>query len=94
MKLKCLAVLESAEESFERSEKQKAARHLLWTALNLLYEKNPNWYYIMLDSNALGMTSREIANVLDTTPGNVDVMKARARVYLKKKLGKDCQDFF
>ena len=85
---------ESAEESFERSEKQKAARHLLWTALNLLYEKNPNWYYIMLDSYALGMTSREIANVLDTTPGNVDVMKARARAYLKKKLGKDCQDFF
>ena len=48
----------------------------------------------MLDSYALGMTSREIANVLDTTPGNVDVMKARARAYLKKKLGKDCQDFF
>lgn len=77
-----------------RREKQKAARHLLWTALNLLYEKNPNWYYIMLDSYALGMSSREIANVLGTTPGNVDVMKVRARTYLRKKLGKDYQEFF
>lgn len=85
---------ESAEESYERSEKQKAARQLLWTALSLLYEKNPNWYYIMLDSYALGMSSKEIAGVLHTTPGNVDVQKVRARAYLKKRLGGDYQEFF
>lgn len=85
---------ESAEESFEKVEKQRAARNLLRTACNLLYEKNPNWYYILVDSCILGMTSDQIARVLHTTPGNVDVMKSRARAYLKRNLGTQYYDFF
>lgn len=85
---------ESAEESFEKSDKQKAAGKLLRTACNLLYEKNPKWYYILLDSCMLDMTSEEIGKVLGTTAGNVDVMKVRARAYLKRKLAKEYYDFF
>lgn len=85
---------ESAEESFERAAKQKAARQLIRTACSLLYEKNPSWYYILVDSCILGMSSTQIADVLKTTPGNVDVMKSRARKYLRKNLGKQYYDFF
>lgn len=85
---------ESAEECFEKEAKRKAARKLLRTACSLLYEKNPNWYYIMIDSCLLGMSSAEIAKVLQTTTGNVEVMKSRARAYLRKKLGKQYYDFF
>ena len=85
---------ESAEESYERMENQKAALQLLRTACNLLYEKNPNWYYVMLDSCMLGMSSAEIAKVFHTTPGNIDVMKSRARKYLREMFGKNYFDFF
>ena len=85
---------ESAEECFEKEAKQKAARELVRTACSLLYEKNPNWYYILIDSCIVGMTSSQIAKVLNTTPGNVDVMKSRARAYLKKKIGQQYYDFF
>lgn len=85
---------ESAEESFEKYTKQQAALKLVRTACNLLYEKNPNWYYIMIDSCILGMTSCEIGEVLGLTSGNVDVMKSRARGYLRKKIGKDYYEFF
>lgn len=85
---------ESAEESFEKEYKQKAARELCRTACNLLYEKNPNWYYIMIDSCLLEMTSEEIGKVLNLSTGNVDVMKSRARGYLRKVLGKEYYDFF
>lgn len=88
------ACFESAEESFEKNDKQKAAGKLLRTACNLLYEKNPKWYYIMLDSYMLGMTSEEIGKVLGTTAGNVDVMKTRARAYLKRKISREYYDFF
>ena len=84
----------SAEECFEKDEKQKAALDLLRTACSLLFEKNPYWYYIMIDSCLLGMTSAQIGKVLDLKPGNVDVMKNRARAYLKKKLGKEFRDYF
>lgn len=84
----------SAEECYEMEEKQKAVRELLRTACNLLYEKNPNWYYIMIDSCMLGMSSAEIGKVLDLKPGHVDVHKSRARDYLRKKLGKQFRDFF
>lgn len=85
---------ESAEESFEKNDKQKAASKLLRTACNLLYEKNPKWYYVMLDSCMLGMSSEEIGIVFGTSAGNIDVMKARARAYLKRKLSKEYYDFF
>ena len=84
----------SAEECFEKDEKQKAALKLLRTACSLLFDKNPIWYYIMIDSCMLGMTSAEIGKVLSLTPGNVDVMKTRARKFLKKELGKEFQDYF
>ena len=80
---------ESAEESFEKKEKQKAARQLLRTACNLLYEKNPKWYYVIVDSCMLGMSSAQIAKVLNLSVRNVDVCKTRARAYLRKKLGKE-----
>lgn len=79
---------ESAEECYEQRLKQKAALQLLRTACDLLYEKNPNWYYVILDSCYLGMSSVEIAKVFKTTPGNIDVIKSRARNYLREKLGK------
>lgn len=85
---------ESAEECFEREAKQKAARELIRTACSLLYEKNPDWYYIMIDSCIAGMTSAQIALVLHTTTKNVDVMKCRARKYLRKMLGREYQEFF
>ncbi len=86
--------VESAEESYENDEKHKAVLELLRTACELLYDKNPNWYYVMLDSYYMGMSSAEIAEMLKTTTGNVDVMKSRARSYLRKKLGKQCYEFF
>ena len=85
---------ESAEACYEREVKREAARQLLRTACQLLYEKNPYWYYIMIDSCIAGMTSAQIADILHMTTGNVDVMKSRARAYLKKKLGKEYYDFF
>ena len=85
---------ESAEDTSLKAAKQKAARELIRTACGLLYEKNPNWYYTMIDSCILGMTSAQIADVLKTTTGNVDVIKSRARTYLKKELGKQYYDFF
>ena len=86
--------VESAEESYENDEKHKAVLELLRTACELLYDKNPNWYYVMLDSYYMEMSSAEIAEMLKTTTGNVDVMKSRARSYLRKKLGKQCYEFF
>jgi len=80
---------ESAEECFENEEKQKAVRDLIGTAYRLLYEKNPKWSYVLIDSHIAGMNSAQIAEVMDTTAGNVDAMKSRARAYLRKKLGKE-----
>ena len=83
---------ESAEMTVEKQEKQKAARDLCRTACNLLYEKNPDWYEVIVDSCLLGMSSAQIAKLLNTTTQNVDVMKFRAREYLRKKLGNDYAD--
>ena len=80
---------ESAEECFERGEKQKAARELLQTAYELLYEKNPHWYYIMVNACYGGMSSAQIGRMLHMSTGTVDVTKLRARNYLRKKLGKE-----
>jgi RNA polymerase sigma factor (sigma-70 family) len=84
----------SAEETFEIEEKQKAGRNLLRTACELLYEKNPIWYYVMIDACMFGMSSAQIADVLDIKAGHVDVIKTRARKYLRKVLGKEIQDYF
>lgn len=86
--------VESAEQSFERTERQKAARRLCEAACNLLYDKNPNWYYVVVDSYILDMSSAQIGKVLGMTTGNVDVIKCRAREYLRKKLGKELKEFF
>lgn len=83
---------ESAERTVEKQEKQKAARDLCRTACNLLYKKNPDWYEVIVDSCLLGMSSAQIAKLLNTTTRNVDVMKCRAREYLRKKLGNDYAD--
>lgn len=87
-------ILDYLEENFEtlkysvESElNQKAARELLRTALELLYEKNPLWYYVLTDSCMLGMSSKEISKVLNISVTNVDVIKIRARKFLRKKLG-------
>ena len=85
---------ESAEAKLLKAEEQKAALELLRTACELLYEKNPIWYYVMLDSCYLGMSSAEIAKLLKLTTGNVDVIKSRARTYLRKKLGKKDSPYF
>ena len=85
---------DSAEDCVINEEKNKAARELLRTACNLLYEKNPKWYYIMVDSFFLGMSSQKIGKVLGMTTVNVDVCKNRARAYLKKKLGKEFKEYF
>ena len=79
---------ESAEESFEKGEEQKAVLKLIETAHKLLYEKNPKWSYILIDSRIAGMSSAQIAKVMNTSTGNVDAIKSRARAYLRKKLGK------
>ena len=85
---------ESAEAKLLKAEEQKAALELLRTACELLYDKNPIWYYVMLDSCYLGMSSAEIAKLLKLTTGNVDVIKSRARTYLRKKLGKKDSPYF
>lgn len=82
----------SAEECFEKRDRQKAAWELCLTACTLLYKKNPKWYYVMIDTYFLDMTSEQIGKVLKLSAGNVDVIKSRARSYLRKKLGKEYYD--
>ncbi len=87
-------VYKSAEESFEEQERKKAALDFLWAACELLYQKNPQWYYVMVDSCMLEMSSEEIGKVLNLTTGNVDVIKSRARRYLKEELKDRYREFF
>ena len=84
-----VGTFESAEECFEKEEEQKAVLDLIWAAYNLLYDKNPKWSYILIDSRIAGMNSAQIAEVMNTTTSNVDAIKSRARAYLRKKLGKE-----
>lgn len=79
----------SAEECFEKEAEQKAVMELIRTAHKLLYEKNPKWSYILIDSSIAGMSSAQIADVMKMTTGNVDTIKSRARTYLRKTLGKE-----
>lgn len=79
----------AVDDVFERREKQKAAAELCAAALEMLYRKNPDWYYAIVDSALLDMSSRQIADVLNTTVSHVDVMKCRARKYLQKRLGRE-----
>ena len=83
---------ESAESCAQKEEIKKAARELCRTACNLLYEKNPNWYEVIVDSCILGMSTQQIAKVMKISPRNVDAMKFRARTYLRKMLGKDYEE--
>ena len=84
----------SAEDIAEKREEQKAAVRLCRTAFELLYQKNPDWYYVVLDSYLLDMSSKQIAEVLKTSVTHVDVMKHRAKTYLRKKLGGEYREFF
>ena len=74
--------------------KKEAAHELLRTAFELLYEKNPTWYEVMLDSYILEMSSKEVSKLLNLTVANVDVIKLRARTYLSKMLGKRYRELF
>ena len=85
------ALMESAEDYCIKKE---AAHELLRTAFELLYEKNPVWYEIMLDTYILEMSSKEVASVLHLTVTNVDVIKLRAKKFLNKKLGKKYHQLF
>lgn len=85
---------DSAEECFETEEKQKAVSNLIQTAWELLYEKNPKWYYVMVDACTLGMSSAEIGKVMGMSANHVDATKSRARAFLRRKLGKEFQDIF
>lgn len=73
---------------------KEAAHELLRTAFELLYEKNPVWYDVMLDSYILEMSSKEISVMLNLTVANVDVIKLRARKYLSKMLGNRYRELF
>ena len=85
---------DSAEQCFETKEKQKAVCALIQTAWDLLYEKNLKWYYVMVDSCTLGMSSAEIGKVMGMSTSHLDATKSRARAYLRRKLGKDFRDLF
>lgn len=47
----------------------------------------------MIDSYFLEMSSEQIGKVLKLSAGNVDVIRSRAKKYLRKKLGKEYYDF-
>ena len=79
--------LSSTAQSVETVLNKKAARELLRTALELLYEKNPIWYYVIVDACMMEMSTKQIAEALNLTTINVDVIKRRARKYLLKELG-------
>lgn len=82
------------DTNIDRAERKEAALQMLKAACGLLYEKNPKWYYIMIDSYMLGMSSAQIGKVLDLSKGAVDLMKLRARRYLNKELGEDFHTSF
>ena len=48
----------------------------------------------MVDACIAGMSSAQIADALKITVNNVDVIKSRARRFLRKELGKEYYDFF
>lgn len=87
-------MLISLEELFLEREKKEAAREFCRAALELLYQKNPNWYYVVVDSYLLDMSSKQIAGVLKISVSHVDVIKHRAKAYLRRKLGDQYQEFF
>ena len=83
---------ESPEKQIDKLVNEKAVHQLLGTALEVLYAKNPIWYHIIVYSCMMKMSSKEIAKTLNMSPGNVDVMKIRARRFLRKKLGKEYRE--
>ena len=85
---------ETPEQCIERVVNQKAARELLRTALELLYERSPLWYYVIVDSYMMDMTDREIGHALHLSAEYVNVVRVRARQFLKKKLGKQYREIF
>ena len=85
---------DSAEECFETEEKQKAVGNLIQTAWELLYEKNPKWYYVMVDACTFGMSSAEIGKAMGMSASHVDATKSRARAFLRRKLGKEFREIF
>ena len=98
--------LEDAREELEKDQYQKSVEEMLaedWEreelrmflkkAGDLLYQKNPQWYFILIDAVLLGMSSREMAESLGTNVINVDTMRCRARKYIKKHLGAEAEEY-
>lgn len=88
------ANMDGYRHNVENVLNQKAAHELLRTALLVLYEKNPIWYYVIVNACMMELSSKEIGKLLDISAGNVDVIKIRARKFLHKKLGKEYWDIF
>lgn len=85
--------VDSAEETiFEKRERQREAAVLCGAAFDLLYQKNPQWYEVIVDSDVLGMSSKQIASELGISPGYVNIIKFRAKKYLNKKLGSEYKE--
>lgn len=84
----------STEDTWVKNEEQRAAMEFCRTALELLYRKNPDWYYVIVDSYLLDMSSKQIAGVLKMSVSHVDVIKHRAKAFLRRKLGEKYRDFF
>lgn len=84
----------SAEDILAKREEQRAAMEFCRTALELLYRKNPDWYYVVVDSYLLDMNSKQIAGVLKMSVSHVDVIKHRAKAFLRRKLGEEYREFF
>ena len=84
----------SAEKVFEQKNREKAVLELLQAACEILYEKDPNWYFVLIDAKMLEMTNDQIGKVLGITAGHVAVIKSRAKSFLRKKLGKHYQELF
>ena len=85
---------DSAEKVFEQMNREQAALELLRAACEILYAKDPAWYFALIDAHLLGMTNDQIARVLGIKAGYVAVIKTRAKSFLKKTLGARYHDLF
>ena len=83
----------SAEEAIGENWEMEELRMFLKKAGDLLYRKNPKWYFILIDAVLLGMSSKEMAESLGMNVVNVDTMRCRARKYMKKHLGTEAEKY-
>lgn len=85
---------ESAEEVFEQNVMRTMRYDLIREIGAALYEKDPRWSYIMIDAEILNMSSKEIAQALNISVTYVDVIRSRARKYVKKRFGDKVLEYF